>query len=243
MEIDFAILYFGLTRSAKNIYESHINHLYKVLERNKLTYKKFMHTWGTRDGTQNIWENIIPQKIDYSEYKLLNPDFYKIDNEEEFLQSINMDDFFYKDIWDTIGHSTNGEWLPKMVSNHLCMLESQKRGIEMIEDYVLTSGIKPKYIIFIRPDVKINNDLPLVEIVLNENTINLPNHSHHEGLNDQFAVLNYKYANIYGKRINEIANFRKTHGRIVGEKYVKYIIMKYNLHVKFINFSYVITRP
>lgn len=243
MEIDFAILYFGLTRSIKKVYKSHLNHLYSVLDKNNLTYKKFIHTWSTKNGIQNVWENIIPQKIDYDEYKLLNPDFYKIDNEEKFLESINMNDFFYKDVFEKIGHSDNGEWLPKMVSNHLCMLESQKRGVEMIEDYIQKTGIKPKYIIFVRPDVTFHNDLPLSNIIYNENAINLPNHSNHEGINDQFAIINFKHANLYGKRINELAEFRKNNGRIVGEKYVKFIIKKYNLTVNLINFGYTIIRP
>ena len=243
MEIDFAVLYFGLTRSIRKVYKSHINHLYNVLDKNKLTYKKFIHTWSIKDGVQNVWENIISNKIDYNEYKLLNPDYYKIDCENTFLESINMDDFFYKDIFEKIGHSSNGEWLPKMVSNHLCMLESQKRGVEMIEAYIEKTGIKPKYIIFVRPDININNDLPLFNIILNENTINLPNHSHHEGINDQFAIINFKHATLYGKRINELAEFRKNNGRIVGEKYVKYIINKYNLSVNLINFNYNIIRP
>lgn len=243
MEVDFAILYFGLTRSTKKIYKSHIKHLYNVLDHNNLTYIKFLHTWSTKNGIQNVWEDTIQTNIDYDEYKLLNPDFYKRDSEEDFLESINMDDFFYKDVWNRIGHSADGEWLPKMVSNHLCMLESQKRGVEMIEDYIKKTGTKPKYIIFVRPDVNLNNDFPLSQIVLNEETINLPNHSHHEGLNDQFAIIHFKHASIYGKRINELAEFRKNNGRIVGEKYIKFIIKKYKLPINIINFDYTIIRP
>lgn len=94
--------------------------------------------------------NVITAKIDYSEYKLLSPDYYKLDNEDEFLESINMNDYFYKDVWQNIGHSSNGEWLPKMVSNHLCMLESQKQGFAMVKESIL-KGDRFKFIIFIRP--------------------------------------------------------------------------------------------
>jgi len=239
MEYDFAIIYFGLTRTVKKTYESHINHIYKILDDNHLSYKKFMHTWKTKDNTQNIWEEVLDQKIDYNEYKLLKPDLYTLDCEDEFLESINMNDYFYKDIWNKIGHSSDGEWLPKLVSNYICMLESQKRGFDMVLNNI-TLGNKFKYILFIRPDITIHNDLPLHQIIFNK--INIPNHSHHEGLNDQVAIMNFEHACIYGKRINELAEYRKTIGRIVPEKYLKYIIDKYKIEINEILFDYCITR-
>jgi hypothetical protein len=86
MEYDFAIIYFGLTRSVKKTYESHHKNIFDILKKNGLTYKTFMHTWKTKNNTQNIGENLISQKIDYLEYKLLSPDFYIIEDEEEFLE-------------------------------------------------------------------------------------------------------------------------------------------------------------
>ena len=240
MEIDFAIVYFGLTRSTKKVYESHINNVFNVLKKNGLSYKTFMHTWKTKDNKQRIWENIIPQEIDYEEYKLLTPDFYKIENQWEFIENLNMDDFFYKDVYNTIGHAVNGEWLPGLICNHLCALESKKRGLEMVEHFI-TDNYKFKNIMFIRPDVFIHNELPLYQIL--PNSVNIPNKEHHEGLNDRFAIVNYENAIIYGKRINEIIEYRKNNGRIVSEKYVKYILTKYNLHINQINFDFTIVRP
>jgi len=57
-----------------------------------------MHTWKMKDDIQNVWDRIIPQKIDYTDYKVLSPDFYTIDDEDKFLESINMDTYFYKDV-------------------------------------------------------------------------------------------------------------------------------------------------
>ena len=36
MEFDFAILYWGLTRSTKKVYKSHINRIFNVLKKNNL---------------------------------------------------------------------------------------------------------------------------------------------------------------------------------------------------------------
>jgi len=241
-EYDFAIVYCGLTRSVKKTYQSHQTHVFNVLKNHHLSYKTFIHTWKTSDDTQYVWEKIVPEKIDYLEYKLLSPQEYVLEDQEVFLNSINMDCYFYKDVWNTKGHCHDGEWLPRLVTNHLCMLESQKRGLDMVTKD-MSKGNKFKFIMYIRPDLTIFNDLPVANIMSNHDKIHIPNHSHHEGLNDQFAVMNYDFAKLYGNKITEIAEFRKKHGRIVSEKYCKYIIMKYRIPVNEINFNYEITRP
>jgi hypothetical protein len=235
MDYDFAIIYFGLTRSVRKTHETHKKHVFDILAKENLTYKTFMHTWKTTNDVQNVWDKVIPQKIDYSEYKLLSPDFYMLDDENKFLESLNMDDYYYK-------HEEDKEWIPKMVSNHLCMLESQKRGFGMVKESIL-KGDKFKFIMFIRPDITIHNDLNISKILANHNKILVPDHDHHEGINDQFAIMNYEYAQLYGNRIDEIADFRKANGRIVGEKYCKFIIIKYRMELSELNFNYSITRP
>ena len=183
------------------------------------------------------------EKIDYSEYTLLSPDYYTLDNENEFLESINMDMYFYKDVWNKKGNTDDGEWLPKMVSNHLCMLESQKRGFSMVSSSIL-KGDKFKFIMFIRPDISIQNDLPVDSILSNPNKIHIPRHGNWWwGVNDQFAIMNYEYANLYGNRINEAADYRKNIGRLVSEAYCKFIISKYNMTMNMLDFRYCITRP
>jgi hypothetical protein len=153
-----------------------------------------------------------------------------------------MDDYFYKNVWDIKGHCQEGEWLPKMVSNHICMLESQKRAVQMVENFV-SNGNKFKFVMFIRPDLMIHNYLPFNKIMDLNNVINISNHNHHEGFNDQFAILSYNNIKIYGNRIDEIVSFRKNNGRIVGEKYIKFIINKYNLIINQLNFNFEIVRP
>lgn len=242
MEYDFAIVYFGLTRSTKKVFKSHINNVFNQLRYNRLTYKTFMHTWKTSDNKQKVWQNTIEKEIDYDEYKLLYPDFYKIDCQDEFIQTIDMNDYFYKEVWDKEGDKKHGEWLPGLIKNHLCALESMKRGLEMVEEFVKV-GNKFKYVMFVRPDVLIRSVLPLQQICVNVCDICIPNQDHNEGYNDRFAITLYEKAAIYGKRIDEMAEFRKKNGRIVSEKYVKFIIQKYNLKLGLIDFNFIIVRP
>jgi hypothetical protein len=242
MNYDFAIVYWGLTRSVVNTHASHTKYVFDILKKHNLTYKIFMHTWKTKDDTQFVWESISHKKIDYQEYKLLHPNIYTLDDQDEFLKGIDMDNYFYKDVWEKKGHSGDGEWLPQLVTNHICALESQKRGFAMVEQCFL-NGEQFKRIMFIRPDVKILNELPIQEIISTNDMIHIPNHNHGEGMNDQFAITNYTNAKIYSNRINEIAEFRKTNGRIVSEKYVKYILSKYNIQVNELDFKYQLIRP
>jgi hypothetical protein len=242
MKYDFAILYFGLTRSVRKTHESHKKHIVNILQKENLTYKTFMHTWKTRDNTQNVWETVIPQKIDYDEYTLLYPDEYTLDDENAFLDSLDMDTYFYKHIWEQKGESPDGEWLPRMVSNHLCMLESQKRAFSMVNRHV-EKGDTFTHILLIRPDITIYTDLPVHTILAQHDKVHIPNHSHHGGANDQLAILNYEDARMYANRIDEIADYRKTQGRIAGETYCKFILNKYKMNINEIDFKYCITRP
>jgi hypothetical protein len=243
MNYDFAICYFGLTRSTKKIYQNHYENIFNILDKNNLKYEKFMHTWSTKNDTQRIWSDIITKKIDYNEYKLLNPDIYKIESQEEtFLNNINFNNFFYQEVYERVGNNKNGEWLPYLVLNHICALESMKRSLEMVEDN-MKKGNNYKYIMFIRPDLQFKNKLPIHHIINNINKISIPNFDHFEGYNDRFAIMNYSNACLYGKRINEIIEFRKNNGRIVSEKYVKFIINKYKIPVNLIDFNFDIIRP
>ena len=142
----------------------------------------------------------------------------KITSQEDFLNTINMDDYFYQDIWDKKDHRDDGEWLPKLVKNHICALGSLKNVYNMVEN----NGMKFKYVIFIRPDAYFTEPFQIEKYIpLKNKTIIIPNFDHYEGYNDRFAVCNYEDANIYALRLKNIAEFRKNKGRIVSEKYLK----------------------
>ena len=63
MQYDFAIVYFGLTRSTKKVYKSHIDNIFNQLKHYNLNYKTFMHTWKTNDNKQRVRHHTPFQKI------------------------------------------------------------------------------------------------------------------------------------------------------------------------------------
>ncbi len=99
-------------------------------------------------------------------------------------------------------------------------------------------------VMFIRPDVSLVNEFDVTSILnLDEKDIVLVNYEHGEGFNDRFCIGHPKTIGKYANRIDEIEEFRKIKGRIVSEKYVKFIVEKYNYNPKFINFRFMIVRP
>jgi len=235
--VKIAICYWGMTRSTRLVYNSHTNNLFNVLKNNGIEFDVFIHTWETLVKNHIIWMNYCDIEIDYEEYKLLNPTFYKIDKQDEFLDTINFENYFNKDLFDKYGDSPY-EWIPGLIRNHLCALESQKRCYHM----VLESNNSYDYILYIRPDVEITTPFD-VNWLSSEFDITIPSYDHYEGLNDRFAIIPFDKAEKYSTRIDEIIEFRQKRGRIVSEKYVKYIVDNYYPNVQYIDFMMKIIRP
>lgn len=236
--VKLAICYWGMTRSTKLVYNSHINNLFNVLENNGIEFDVFIHTWETIDKRHIIWHNYCDTEVDYEEYKLLNPTFYKIDKQDEFLETINFNEYFDEDFFAKNDDITD-EWRqPGLIRNHLCALESQKRCYHM----VVESNNSYDYILYIRPDVEIINTFDVNWINL-EFDITIPNYDHCAGLNDRFAIIPFDKAEKYSTRIHEILEFRQKRGRITSEKYVKYIVDNYYPNIQRIGFIMRIIRP
>lgn len=235
-----AICYFGLTRSVTKVYQSHHKNIFHILEENSVDYDIYMHTWSLK-GKQRVNTNAIDRKIDYDEYQLLHPNYYKIEDQEKFTNHLDFRNYFDQKLWLEVGDDPEyGEWPPLLILNHLCALESQKRVTEM----VIENGSHYDFILYLRPDVEFHKALDIASILaLKHQEIAIPDFDHGEGYNDRFAALTYQTAPLYGMRINQIAEFRKNHGRIVSEKYVKYICEQNNFNVRLLNFYFSIIRP
>jgi hypothetical protein len=241
MNYDLAVIYFGMTRSLKSVYESHKKHIFSVLKQNNISYQTFMHTWNT-NNKQRIFNDHIETPIDINDYKTIQPDYYQIDDQDIFENSICIKDYFDAQLFHDKGDCENGEWFPLLILNHLCSLESQKRSIQMVESSV-AKGNSYKLIMFLRPDVSIKTPLPVTSFLSNTDKINIPNENHYEGYNDRFAIMNYENSILYGKRINGLKQYRKKYGRIVSEKYIKYILDQHNIKVNMLDFHFDIIRP
>jgi len=213
----FAICYHGMTRSTRFVYQSHIENIFNIITENNSTYDVYLHTW--RSNYNIVWDKKIPIPNDYTEHLFLNPKGYQIDEQDVFLRSINFNDYYYPN---------TREWIPELIRNYLCALESQKRCFTMCKD----SNIKYDYVIFVRPDTLIKNKIPYNYILQSPspfslNSIFIPNDGWFEGYNDRFAIVKFDMAHYYAYRINELKYYRRNVNFIVAERYLKYIVDKY----------------
>jgi len=230
MPINIAICYWGLVRSLREVYPLQKKYVYDALDASGINYDVYFHTWATDQNL--VWNRPMDKPIDYLAMELVSPTSQRIDSQDEFLATIDMNQYYYEGSY---------EWEPYLVRNHLCALESMKRCGILCKQ----SGKKYDYVMFLRPDALPCKRLPVEDIFnceFSESTIVLPNYNHWEGYNDQFAVLDFKQFSWYSERIDGLAEFRKTNGRIVSEKYLKHIVDQHYIP-KQIDFQFDLLRP
>tara|TARA_B110000261_G_scaffold133797_1_gene150740 strand:- start:90 stop:755 length:666 start_codon:yes stop_codon:yes gene_type:complete len=96
----FAVCFFGLTRSVKYTLPSIEKNIYQVLKENNINYEVYLHTYDLRKlNLKRSNENV---DLDTEEWKLLKPNYYKIDSQEEFDKSYDYEFIKkYGDYWKT----------------------------------------------------------------------------------------------------------------------------------------------
>jgi hypothetical protein len=224
-----AILYWGMTRSTRFVYESHHEKLFKPLTDSGASLDIFMHTWHVEEGNI-IWGNTSHIPIEYEEYKLLEPTHYQIDSQDEFLKDLVFSDYY---------REGDGEWLPDLLRNHLCALESQKR----VTNLCLNSGVTYDAMVYMRPDVLVVSALNPEWLCISPGQIRIPNTFHYCGYNDRFAIVHPESSRLYGCRIDQAKEYRMTHPRIAAEEYIKYILETHFSTIEEIRFNMFIVRP
>jgi hypothetical protein len=235
-----AICYWGMTRSIRLVHHAHKNQIFDIFKNNNIDYDVYIHTWKTSQNM--VWGISWDVPNDYNEYKLLNPTHYEIDNQDEFLNTVNFSDYFKKELYDTYGDHPDYEWCPELIRNMICALESQKRVTQICID----SQKKYDFVLYIRPDVDIYTPFLLEWLdLVKPGEIALTNESyrHFEGYNDKFALMHFDDCKLYANRLDGLKSYRDTKGRIVAEKYLKYIIEKNFSDVHFVNMIVRLIRP
>lgn len=225
-----AICYWGLIRTLREVLPSQQKYVFSELDNAGIEYDVFFHTWITDKNL--VWNREMKEPIEYETIDLLYPLKKQIDDQSKFLKTVDFSKYYYPN---------EREWIPQLIWNHLCALESQKRCTNLC----LETGVKYDYIMYLRPDALVTKRLPVESIFsqsFDDNMIVIANFNHWEGWNDQFAILRPEVVIPYSHRIDGIAEFRKKNGRIVSEKYVKHVV-DCNYFPKQIDFHFDLLRP
>lgn len=220
-----ALVFWGLTRSLKTTYPNINEKILLHLKANKIEYKIFLHSYffnGTHNDRRTGERDI---KLDFDEYKILKPDYFQIDNQDDIKKKININQYkIYK-----------YSYVPNTVENLICALYSQMKATELVEK----SGYNFDYVWFLRPDVIFKDTLPLRWLRwINPNRFIVPAFASCEGINDRMGIMKYSQALIYGKRFLEIHNYGKylRGKKISSERFISWVMR--NLKVRKINYLF-----
>lgn len=205
-----ALLFWGLTRSLKFTLNSIQKTFFDEFKKHNIEYKIFLHTYFFND---------IHNKYNFDEYKLLNPDYFIIDNQDEIKQKINIQQYY----------ALKFNYSSRLIHNLICGLYSQLQ----VTNLLFNSGEHFDYVFFIRPDVLFGG-LPFQIRWLhwvNENRFILPTFGSFDGINDRFAVLKMSSAFNYGTRFNRIFEYNnyviQNNKKISSENFLHWIMSNF----------------
>lgn len=223
-----ALCFFGITRSLEYTVDSIKNNIFNVLKENDIDYDIFMHTYFLSSYENKRAGESKTTNINNDEYKLLSPDYLKIDNQDDIIKQLDLKSYrSYPDPWKTNYKSVDFYILGSYSKYILTTM------IEAVEDNY-------DYILFIRPDCIYPNKLNVNFFnLLNDNTIVIPNFHLYGNfkMNDRFAITNKKTYKVYGNIFLHLLKLSKNN-RLHSETILGIILKNANINVQKVNFRF-----
>jgi hypothetical protein len=208
-----ALCFWGLTRSLKYTIDSIQKNILHPLRNN--TVDIYLHTYRFTSPYINkrSKEN---GKLDFDEYRLLQPDFLLIEDQDEVKKQLKLEEYrTYPDPWNTDYQTAD---------NSICASWSKFQLSSMIRK----SGKTYDNVIFLRPDVKFLSPLNTNYLFLcNDDTFYTPHFHQFGGLNDRFFLSTHKNGLIYGDAFLFLKRYSKIRD-IHSERYLLFYLTKLN---------------
>ena len=193
-----ALGFWGITRSLKYTIQSIKQYIIHPLQQQNVEFVIYIHTYNVKSTYNNIRTNEFHIQLDNDEYKLLNPNYIQIDDQDEIKKQINIEQYrTHPDPWNTNYNS---------VDNFICAMYSKQQLVNMIS----ASKQQFDYVMFLRPDVKYKN--PINTAIFNhvhDYTICIPNFALYYQFNDRFAITNMITYNLYGSIFAYLLEYSK----------------------------------
>ena len=181
-----AIVFFGLTRSLRNIYENLKENLFNELTKNGYIYDIFIHTYSLENPYINPWSGESISNYDNKAYEILNPKYYLIEKQSKVEQKLNINSYC-SNLSNWKGCANTPEMRRYLVRNMVLASHSKKMVTKLFKEH----KNEYDYVIITRPDqllhTKINTN---VFSFLNDRNIIIPYEHSYYGYNDRFVLLN-----------------------------------------------------
>lgn len=226
-----ALLFFGLTRGLKYTLEQIKNNVIEPLNKN-YDVDIFIHTYFFTGKYKNPRHGIENLKLDFEEYKLLEPKYYAIDDQNKVAGKLNLKSYRSKpDIFQN-NYKSNDNYILSLYS----IQEVFKLFNKYKKDY--------KYAMFIRPDVLFIEKFNIKWLNnLDKNSILIPgwdcfNKFVETNLNNRFAVTRSEDAHKYGELLKELLVYSKNNSIMAEEFLGKMLFNFYKMTVIKIDFRF-----
>ena len=193
-----ALCFWGLTRSLKHTIHSIKEHVLQPLQLSEIEYTIFMHTYTMSTKYHNPRTGEVNMNLDFDEYKLLNPDYIQIDDQDEIKSKMQIEKY----------HSLPDPWESNYIclDNFVCAMYSKKQLGIMVKN----SNETFDYIVYLRPDVRYLNSIDIRYFYnTHKNRICTPNFHLFPQLNDRLAILKPCNLKEYSEMFNEMYEYSR----------------------------------
>jgi len=223
-----AILFFGLTRSLKNVYENLKENIFNELTNNGYEYDIFIHTYSLENPYINQWSGEKVENYDNQSYKILNPKYYIIEKQSEIEKKININAYCSR-LGDWKGCANTPEMKKYLVRNMVLALHSKMMITELFRQH----KNEYNYVIITRPDQMLHSKINTkVFSQLNDNNIIIPYEHSYYGYNDRLCISTPNIAIKYGSALKVLKIYSKL-GSIVSEVFMKDFLTSSKINIIF----------
>ena len=217
-----AVCFYGLTRSLKYTIDSIKTNILKKLDDAGIDYDIILHTYDLQH--LKLIRSGENSKLDVNEWKLLNPKYHQIDNQEEFDKSYNYEYVkSFGDAWNTNFQNTYN-------------LIRQFNSLQKVWQLSEKANVNYDCYLFLRPDLKYTTPLDtsqIIESMNNHDNIYTPSWSVFRGYNDRMSIGSKKSMKVYANRIDEVNKYLDlTKKPLHAERFLKHVLDKNKLKNK-----------
>jgi len=228
-KLKIAICFIGLCRSTHHTIDSINKNIYQALDDLNIDYDVYLHTYNIEKEYNNQWAGESNQKINNDNWKLLNPKYTLIENEDDVINQLDLPKYrTHGNPWSWIGESSFNT-----LNNAILSLYSTYQVTQLWKNNNITYDA----ILYLRPDVIYYKPLLLSYFYpLENNTILLPNFEEWP-INDRLAIGPPDVMKIYGERFLDAYEYSLSN-QLHTETYLNYILNKNKIIIKKIHFRF-----
>jgi hypothetical protein len=223
-----AILFYGLTRSLRDIYSNLKENLFDELTNQNYEYDTFIHTYILDNPYINKWSGETINNYDNNAYTVINPKDYMLQKQNIVEKKLHIPTYYSK-LGNWAGCANTIDMKCYLVRNMVLALYSKKMVVKLFEKY----KNEYDYVIITRPDQVFHSKINIAAFtLLNNRNIIIPHEHSYHGLNDRFCIAKPSVAIKYGLAFN-LLKFYSKNKSIISEVYMKDYLDSLGLNIIF----------